>query len=84
MLFKKLSPIRKPESEVIYIDLLIVLKKGKVKAVMCCANGTDSSHELKEGKDYAIFNEDKVDLKNEKNWLTPKVYFPKEEVGDNY
>jgi hypothetical protein len=57
---------------------LIVLEKGKVIALVCCANGTDSSHQLKEGRDYSVLDLDK--LKAEKSdWLIPKVYTPEHE-----
>lgn len=52
--------------------LLIVLTKGKVTDVMCCANGTDSSHKLVQGKDYSILDVDKVS-NDPSDWLPPKV-----------
>jgi len=62
---------------------LIVLEKGKVIAVVCCANGTDSSHLLKEGRDYTVLDLDK--LKAEKpDWLTPKVYKPEHEEDEEF
>jgi hypothetical protein len=54
--------------------LLIVLTKGKVTDVVCCANGTDSSHKLVQGKDYQIVDVDKMRLDKPDEWLTPKVY----------
>ena len=54
--------------------LLIVLTKGKVTDVVCCANGTDSSHKLVQGKDYQILDVDKMRLDKPDECLTPKVY----------
>ena len=53
--------------------LLIVLKKGQVIDVVCCANGTDSSHKLVQEKDYQVLGIDKMRL-DKADWLTPKVY----------
>ena len=53
--------------------LLIVLRKGQVIDVVCCANGTDSSHKLVQGKDYQVLDLDKWE-KDKSDWLTPKVY----------
>ena len=53
--------------------LLIVLAKGKVIDIVCCANGTDSSHILVQGKDYQVLDIDKMKL-DKPDWLTPKVY----------
>ena len=55
--------------------LLIVLAKGHVIDVVCCANGTDSSHKLIQGKDYQILDLDKLE-KDKVDWLTPQVYKP--------
>ncbi len=52
--------------------LFIVLAKGKVTEVVCCANGTDSSHKLVQGKDYQVLDLDKLE-KDKSDWLTPKV-----------
>ncbi len=57
-------------------ELLIVLEKGKVTAVVCCANGTDSSHQLVQGKDYSVLDVDKLRLDKQDDWLTPKVWKP--------
>ena len=53
--------------------LLIVLAKGQVIDVVCCANGTDSSHKLVQGKNYQVLDIDKIGL-DKSDWLTPKVY----------
>ena len=52
--------------------LLLVLTKGQVIDVVCCANGTDSSHKLVQGKDYQVLDVDKLE-KDTSDWLTPKV-----------
>jgi len=53
--------------------LLIVLAKGQVIDVVCCANGTDRSHKLVQGKDYQVLDLDKLE-KDKSDWLTPKVW----------
>ena len=53
--------------------LLLVLTKGQVIDVVCCTNGTDSSHKLVRGKDYQVLDIDKIRL-DKSDWLTPKVY----------
>jgi nitrogenase subunit NifH len=58
--------------------LLVVLEKGKAVAVVCCANGTDSSHTLTEGKDYTVLDVDKLKAEPP-DWLTPKVYTPEQD-----
>ena len=67
----------------ICINLIIVLKKRKVIAVVCCANGTDSSHTLTKGKDYSILDVDKINLEAP-DWLTPKVSHHSDEEDDNF
>jgi len=62
--------------------LLIILEKGKVTDVICCANGTDSSHTLVQGKNYQILDIDKLRLDKKDDWLTPKVYHPSEEENE--
>ncbi len=60
--------------------LLIVLAKGQVIDVVCCANGTDSSHKLVQGKDYQVLYLDKLE-KDKSDWLTPKVHKGEREDG---
>lgn len=57
-------------------DLLVILEKGIVTDIVCCANGSDSSHKLIRGKDYSVLDIDKLGLekKPEPDWLTPKTY----------
>ena len=71
------------ERKVIPINLLIVLKKGKVIAVVCCANGTDSSHTLAKGKDYSILDVDKLNLEAP-DWLAPKVFHHSDEHDEEF
>jgi len=51
------------------MHILIVIFKGKVEDVMCCADGSDRSHLLTQVKDYCVLDLDKIE---KADWLTPK------------
>jgi len=56
------------------MHILIVIFKGKVEDVMCCADGSDRSHLLTQGKDYCVLDLDKIE---KADWLHPNRILPR-------
>ncbi len=61
--------------------LLIVLDNGKVADVVCCANGTDSSHVLRDGEGYTVINIGSIRAEP-RDWLNPKMNKPMHKHGE--
>jgi len=60
------------------MHILIVISKGKVEDVMCCADGNDRSHLLTLGTDYCVLDLDEIE---KLEWIEPELYSSSEKKG---